>query len=362
MGGVSAPSQLHVEDLRAVGLAAGLVAVGVTGVEPFLETRAVLEERRGQGLNATMQFTYRNPTRSTEPAGLLSGAASLIVGAWPYPGGDTTPDTTAPLNSAGDGDLPTPMGRVARYATEDHYADLREALARIAAVIESAGHRTRIVADDNALVDRAAAYRAGVGWFGRNANILVPGHGSWVLLGAVVTDAPLGQSEPVADGCGSCRRCIDGCPTGAILAPGVVDARRCLAWIVQAAGPIPVEFREALHDRVYGCDDCQEVCPPSRRSPEGNEVVGAGGRVDLLGLLSASDEELIDRHGRWYIADRDVRHLRRNALIALGNVAPPEDPRVRDALREVADGHDELLAEHAHWAQWRLDARLRALT
>jgi epoxyqueuosine reductase len=362
MGGVSAPSQLRFEELRAVGLDAGLVAVGVTGVEPFLETRAVLEERREHGLNATMQFTYRNPTRSTEPAALLSGAASLIVGAWPYPGGDTTSDPIAPPSSAGVGELTSPMGRVARYATEDHYADLREALARIAAVLESAGHRARIVADDNALVDRAAAHRAGVGWFGRNANILVPGHGSWVLLGAVVTDAPLGHSEPVADGCGSCRRCIDGCPTGAILAPGVVDARRCLAWIVQAAGPIPVEFREALHDRVYGCDDCQEVCPPSRRSPEGNEAVGAGGRVDLLDLLAASDEELINRHGRWYIADRDVRHLRRNALVALGNVAAPEDQRVHDALRDVADGCDELLAEHARWAQWRLDSRRGALT
>lgn len=357
MEGVSAPSQLRFEDLRAVGLAAGLVAVGVTGVEPFLETRALLEERRQQGLNATMQFTYRNPTRSTEPAQLLSGAASLVVGAWPYPGGDTTSDSISPPISTGDGDLPTPIGRVARYATEDHYADLREALARIAAVLEAAGHRTRIVADDNALVDRAAAHRAGLGWFGRNANILVPGHGSWVLLGAVVTDAPLGQSQPVADGCGSCRRCIDGCPTGAILAPGVVDARRCLAWIVQAAGPIPVEFREALHDRIYGCDDCQEVCPPSRRSPEGEEPVGAGGRVDLLDLLAASDEELIERHGRWYIAQRDVRHLRRNALVALGNLAAPEDQRARAVLHEFADGHDELLAEHARWAQSRLDDR-----
>jgi epoxyqueuosine reductase len=351
MEGVSAPCQLSVEDLRTIGLAAGLVAVGVTGVEPFLDTRAVLEERRERGLNGAMQFTYRNPTRSTEPAALLRDAASLIVGAWPYAGGEM-----------GDGGMESsspkrPMGTVARYATEDHYAGLRGALASIAAELESAGHRTRIVADDNALVDRAAAHRAGIGWFGKNANILVPGHGSWVLLGAVVTDAVLEASDPIADGCGSCQRCSDGCPTGAIIAPGVVDARRCLAWIVQAGGSIPLEFREALHDRIYGCDDCQEVCPPSRRSPEGSLAVGDGSHVDLLALLAATDEELVERHGRWYIADRDARHLKRNALVALGNIASPEDQRVRGVLHDIAGTHDELLAEHAHWALSRLDAR-----
>lgn len=366
---MSAPTRLSIDDLREIGLGAGLVAVGVTGVDPLLEARTALEERRARGLNGAMQFTYRNPIRSTEPAALLAGAASLVVGAWPYPGGDDAPADA----SEGPGASETsgasgrsaassgPTGRVARYATEDHYADLRNALGAIASALESCGHRTRIVADDNALVDRAAAHRAGIGWFGRNANILVPGHGSWVLLGAVVTDALLGDSEPVADGCGGCRRCIDACPTGAIIAPGVVDARRCLAWIVQAGGAIPTEFREALHDRIYGCDDCQEVCPPSRRSPQGTTQVGAGGRVDLLEVITATDEVLLERHGRWYIADRDARHLRRNALVALGNVAAPDDRRARAVLRDVAEGQDELLAEHARWAQSRLESRRGAV-
>jgi epoxyqueuosine reductase len=208
-----------------------------------------------------------------------------------------------------------------------------------------------VVADDNALVDRAAAHRAGLGWYGRNANLLVPGHGSWVVLGAVVTDADLGTSAPVPDGCGPCRRCQDGCPTGAIVAPGVVDARRCLAWLVQAEGSFPVEFRTALGDRIYGCDDCQEVCPPSRRGPEGaRPVESAGAWVDLLELLEASDADLLARHGRWYIARRDPRHLRRNALVAVGNVADPVDRRVERTLRRYAEGDDEMLAEHARWA------------
>jgi epoxyqueuosine reductase len=338
-----------VDELRACGLDAGLVAVGVTGVDPFVEARHALEQRRAEGLHGGMQFTYRNPARSTEPQRLLDGARALVVGAYPYAGGEVE----VPAESSS-----RPHGRVARYATTDHYAELRRALGAVADRLVATGHRARVVADDNALVDRAAAQRAGLGWFGRNANVLVPGHGSWVVLGAVVTDADLAPDEPMADGCGGCRRCLDGCPTGAIVAPGVVDARRCLAWLVQAEGTFPVEHREALGDRIYGCDDCQEVCPPSRRSPEGRRPVSAGGAwVDLLDLLATSDDELLARHGRWYVPRRDPRHLRRNAIVALGNVADPADRRVAGALALHADGPDELLAEHARWAQQRLAER-----
>ena len=351
---VPSSALVSVERLRAVGLGAGLVALGVTDVAPLIEARAALHERRALGLNGSMQFTYRNPDRSTEPAALLDGAASLVVAAWPYPGGEAA----APVS--GGGEAAVPSGRVARYATRDHYADLRAALGMVAGELEAAGHRTRIVADDNALVDRAAAHRAGLGWFGRNANLLVPGHGSWVLLGSVVTDAELEPSPAVPDGCGTCRRCIDACPTGAIVAPGVVDARRCLAWLVQAEGSIPLEHREALGDRIYGCDDCQEVCPPSRRSPEAAlPVDDPGARVDLLEFLDASDEELLARHGRWYIARRDPRYLRRNAIVALGNAADPTDGRVRSSLVRLATSSDAMLAEHARWAIDRLDARSR---
>jgi epoxyqueuosine reductase len=165
----------------------------------------------------------------------------------------------------------------------------------------------------------------------------------------------------VADGCGTCRRCLDGCPTGAIVAPGVVDARRCLAWLVQAEGPFPVEFRDALGDRVYGCDDCQEVCPPSRRSAQAAEPVDPDGAwADLLWMLDATDADLLDRHGRWYVPRRDPRYLRRNALLALGNSADPDDARVRSRLESFAEGDDDLLAEHASWALVRLGRRAGA--
>lgn len=328
--------------VRSVGIDAGLAAVGVAQAEPFDDVRQILEERRDAGLSDSMQFTYRNPARSSDPTRALPDARSLVVGALPYPGEVSRPD--------GDG----PFARVARYAATDHYATLRSALSQMTAPLAEAGWRTRILADDNALVDRAAAQRAGIGWYGKNANLLVPGHGSWVVLGAVLTDAPLPVAEgPVPDGCGACRRCIDGCPTGAIVAPGVVDARRCLAWLVQATGAFPRQHRVALGDRIYGCDDCQEVCPPSRRSGAGSET-GQGAWVDLVELLTADDATLLDRHGRWYVPRRDPRYLRRNALLALGNAADPVDPRVVDVLERHLAHDDGLVRAHAVWAARRL--------
>jgi epoxyqueuosine reductase len=225
----------------------------------------------------------------------------------------------------------------------------------MARLLRDAGWRAVVVADDNAMVDREVAWQAGLGWFGKNANLLLPGRGSWFVLGSVVTDAPLPASRgPVADGCGSCRRCIDGCPTGAIVAPGVVDARRCLAWLAQRAGVFPREHRVALGDRIYGCDDCQEVCPPNRHQEASAADPDAVAWLDLLDLLAAPDHELLARHGRWYLAGRDPRWLRRNALIALGNVGDAGDSRVIATLDRNLRHADPMLRSHAAWAARRL--------
>jgi epoxyqueuosine reductase len=332
--------------LRRIGLDAGLDEVGVAGAQPFASTRRDLEHRRAAGYDGGMQFTYRNPARSTDPARTLEGAQALVVGARAY--------ARQPPPVAGH----PPTGRVAAYAWRDHYADLRAGLRAMAAELEAHGWRTRVVADDNALVDREAAVRAGLGWYGKNANVLLPGRGSAFVLGSVTTDAPLEPSgPPVADGCGSCRRCLDACPTGAIVAPGVVDARRCLAWLVQAPGDFPEEQRAALGDRIYGCDDCQEVCPVNRRAGEPPPAEpDAVSRVDLVALLEADDDRLLERHGRWYIPDRDLRYVRRNALVAIGNQGPSADPRVRRVLARYLDGDDDLLRRHAAWAAARVHA------
>ena len=343
------------ETLIDIGRRAGLAAVGVCSAEPFPDTEEILRERKEGGLHAGMQFTYRNPARSTDPVRILPGAAALVVGALDFW-----------RSEPGRPDDGTPYGRVAAYAREDHYAAHRSALGQVAEALREAGHRAVVVADANSLVDRAAAHRAGIGWWGKSSNILVPGVGSLVVLGAVVTDAPLCDTDPapMADGCGSCRQCLDGCPTGAIVAPGVVDARRCLAWLVQEAGVFRPEFRVALGDRIYGCDDCADVCPPNRvrvrldspRAKRPNEAW-----VSLVDLLDASDEDLMARFGRWYIPRRQPRYLRRNALVALGNVGDPSAPRVRYAVNRALAHPDPLVRAHAVWCARRLGLDLAPL-
>jgi epoxyqueuosine reductase len=360
-------------DLVALGRAHGLDAVGVAPAEPFATAQRHLEHRKAGGLHGGMAFTYRVPARSCDPAAALPGARALVVGARSYrrepaPESQQADADLRPRPAAGQGTAAPRAapatagrvaGRVARYAWEDHYGPLRTALTAVADALRADGWRARVVADDNALVDREAAYRAGLGWYGKNANLLLPGQGSWFVLGSVITDAPVPPTGgPVDDGCGTCTRCLDGCPTGAIVAPGVVDARRCLAWLVQAEGMFPREYRVALGDRIYGCDDCQDVCPPNRRLDRHGHAPMAGDAaqvvVDLVDLLAASDDELLARHGRWYIPRRQPRYLRRNALVALGNIASADDFRVAGALARALRSEDGVVRGHAVWAARRL--------
>ena len=299
-----------------------------------------------------MGFTYRDPDRSTDPQRAVPGARSVIVAARSYL---TEVDPPTPTDG--------PHARVGRYAWVDHYAPLRAALRDVSRRIRRADHRAVAFADDNSIVDRAVAHRAGLGWYGKNANLLLPGVGSWYVLGCIVTTAAYEPAAaPVADGCGSCRRCIDECPTGAIVAPGVIDANRCLSWVLQKPGSVPVEYREAIGDRIYGCDDCQDACPISVRLGRRDTIEldpDAQAWVDAIALLDADDDAIEQRHGHWYIADRDVRWLRRNALIVIGNVGDPADGRVRRVVDHYRAEIDPILAEHAAWAATRLDERSR---
>ncbi len=335
------------EKLERIGIDAGLDRVGCCSAEPFHDVRVTLESRKQQGLHSDMQFTYRNPTRSTDPSRTLPGARTLIVGARSYRrDGEAQHDE----HSAG-------RAAIAQYVWEPHYEKLRFALDAMADRLRTDGFSARVVVDDNALVDRAAAYRAGIGWWGKNSNILVPGIGSKVVLGSIITDAVFASvDEPMADQCGPCRRCIDACPTDAIVADGVIDANRCLAWLVQSPGVFPTEFRTALGDRIYGCDDCQTSCPPNlvtdRRDPP-PQTTGATA-VDVAALLEADDEALLDRFGAWYIPRREVRYLRRNALVILGNVGSPDSPEVRALVERYLASDDEIERSHAVWTAHKL--------
>ena len=343
------------EELRSIGLEAGLVAVGFTSAAPFDHARRKIEQVVADGRHDTMAFTFANPSRSTDPSRVLPNARSVISGAWPYSSTAVQIADGADQNGNPNANA---VGDVASYAWRDHYTSTRNALSVIAERLTSHGWSTAIRVDSNDMADRAAAIRSGVGWEGKNSNVLVPGHGSWCVLGTLITDAPLEPDVPAADDCGPCTRCIDQCPTAAIVEPGVVDARRCLAWLVQAGGTFPTEFRKALGTRIYGCDTCQEVCPPSRNNdtpPVGDEISSR----DLVELLELTDQELLATVGAWYITDRDPDVVRRNALVALGNRQTnhgddPDDSQARAAahavLERYARGESAMLAEHADWA------------
>ena len=369
----------YLSSLLALGKQSGLDAVGVASAEPFANAQAALEERRARGLASSMQFTYRNPKRSCDPSVTLQGAKSLIVGALRY---------------EGDGEVASERMflRIASYAQRDYYSDLRDALETVAKRLQDDGHEAQVVVDDNALMDREAARRAGLGWYGKNTCLLIPKKGSRFVLGSVITTAALAPSSPVERTCGTCNLCQQACPTGALDTAGQLDARRCLAWLLQAEGIFPRAYRAALGNRFYGCDDCQDVCPinsleerlgENRRAtahlfldsdrelarkrravprlPLETQETSCGtvqenlDSAPVLEVLKLTDEELMDRYGSFYIARRQPRYLRRNALLVLANTAPGvDDPGVALALQDSIEHEDPMLRAHGVWAAQRL--------
>lgn len=336
---------VYVAQLARLTEAFGITHTGVASAAVLTRAREAIDHRLSNDLTDGMQFTFRNPARSTDPSRAVAGARSLFVAARPY--------------LLAEPDRPTEMsGRIARYAWVDHYAPLREALWVVATRLRTDGFAAVPFVDDNSIVDREVAYQAGIGWFGKNANLLIPGAGSWFVLGCVVTTAALPINEVVVqDGCGACRKCLDACPTGAILEAGVIDAGRCLAWVLQKPGLIQRDLRVAIGDRLYGCDDCQDACPPTvrfgHRTPA-PPVESVKAWLPILELLTASDIEVIERWGRWYLADRDPRWIRRNALVVLGNIGDPRDAALQQALRDYLAHDDSMLRVHAVWAARQL--------
>lgn len=329
------------DDVLAAGRAAGLAGVGVCTTEPFADVERHLREAVASGRSAGMRFTFGTPERSTDVSASFPWARSLVVGAHAY-----LPEAGTPAADGG-------QGRIARFSVDDHYAPLRSALAAMADLLVDRGHRAAVLSDDSRLVDRAAAVRAGVAWWGKNTMALMPGFGPWILLGSVVTDAVIDPDEPMRRTCGTCEACLPACPTGALVEPGVLDARRCIAYLLQSPADIPEGLRAAVGDRFYGCDDCLDACPPG-----GQLLQRSGGTPDLPDMaevLEASDEDLLERFGRFYIPERDPAFLRRNALVVLGNT---DDGSRRQVVAAYAESSDPMLREHARWALNRIDERM----
>ena len=356
--------------------------VRVASAQEFDEDRKVTLDRIKDGLmDGLPWFNESRVLRGTKPQDLLPVARSIIcLGLNYFEGGQDFPDSEAPA------------GKVARYAWGRDYHKVIKKLMR--AYVE--GLRVKLgnefaarwYVDDGPMLDRAAASRAGLGWFGKNTNILTPSLGSWVFLGQVVTDLELEPDQPLKKTCGNCVRCIDACPTGAIVAPYVIDNARCISYLtIENRGEIPLALRPQIGDWIFGCDICQDVCPVNNKtspaptlwqrqdiSPfqsgrlansQGNEQrqavpaeqkseMPSRGRIatlDLIEILEMSEEAFRHRFRGSPILRAKRIGLQRNACVALGNGG---DPAAVPALRQALSAGEALVRCHAAWALGRI--------
>ena len=279
--------------------------------------------------------------RRTDPARLLGGAKSVVMVALSYPAAakPAVPESGNPDSGAGAGGTAVPgfggpkragpnpgaatEGRVAAFARgRDYHSVIGERLkVLLADLVSAAGCLGKVCVDSSPLMEKALAERAGLGWIGRNSVLVSRAHGPWLLLGAVVLDAELEPDEPAAFGCGDCRRCMTACPTGAITAEGVVDARRCLARLtIEGGEPFPPDLEGKVGDRLFGCDECLAACPfgPGEPSPawEPREMPGAGE------FLSMGEEEFGRRLGDTPLARQGRKGMARNAEVVVRNLRP----------------------------------------
>ena len=325
--------------VKDYGRELGFDLVGITTAEPFTrDERAATERVRNGLMDGLPWYTEERVRRANRPRSLLPDARSVISLAVSYMTGERR----------GNGSGPT--GKVARYAWGDDYHGLLKGRLRrfVDGLPERVGRpvMARIFVDDGPMNDRAAAERAGVGFFGKNTNILTPSHGSWVFLGQVITDLDLEPDAPLAKNCGECVRCIDACPTGAIVAPYVIDNRRCISFLtIELRGPIPVELRPMVGDWVFGCDICQDVCPVNRDAAQSLEPAFRQrhdfSAPELLPLLELDDEGFRERFRNSAIKRAKRAGLQRNVCVALGNIG---DRRAVPALGRALVETDPLFA------------------
>jgi epoxyqueuosine reductase len=340
------------ESIAAKAHDLGFDLVRFTTARPFRETRAVLEERIANGLMSGLAwFNAERAAVAGDPANLMPGVKTLVSLGISY-----LSDGTYEPSEPG-----APRGRVARYAWGLDYHELfKDKLWKLHEHVQLALGRpveARALADTARIVDRAVAERAGLGWYGKNTNLLNRERGSWILLGELLLDVELPPDEPVKTHCGACERCMPACPTGALIAPGVLDNNRCISYLtIELRGPIPRELRPLIGDWVFGCDICQEVCPVNRKAQPGNHVElsavnGIGPSPSLVELLEMGEDEFKATYRHSPVRRAKWAGIRRNAAVALGNVA---DPASVPALVRTLGSEPALVRGHAAWALGRI--------
>ena len=332
-----------VRRLKAQAYGLGFDLVGITALGPA-ETAPAFDAWLAAGRAGEMHYLPRGAEKRRDTRLPYAGATTAIVVAMNYGGGE-------------------PSGPVARYARGDDYHDLMTV--RLGELQGWLGEQVgapvsgKPYVDTGPILERDLARRAGLGWFGKNTNLLNPALGSFFFLGALVVDLDLPSDAPFeADRCGSCTRCLDACPTNALVEPRVLDATRCLSYLtIELKGAIPAELRPPLGDLVYGCDICQDVCPWNEKFatalPAGSPFAArdALGRKDARTLarelLAMTDDQFRSAFTGSPMKRAKLRGLKRNAAVVLGNLADPADA---DVLTSALDDAEPLVREHAAWA------------
>lgn len=345
--------------VRAAGQELGFVRVGFAAIDPLEIGRERLSAWLGEGHHAEMSYLVEGPRH--DPRALLAEAKTLIAVALAYPASELVP-----LRRTEDG--PPLTGIVARYARGEDYHDvMRKKLRRLADATANVLGRpvlARHCVDTAPLLERAAAERAGLGFASKSTMTIIPGVGSYVMLGELLVDAEIAADAPMQPRCGSCRACLDACPTGAIVGEHVVDARRCISYLtIEESGPIPRELRPLIGQRVFGCDVCQDVCPFNATAASKPAAAELAPRPSLSGPDLISLLELGSARYRQLVKGTALRRthraqLARNAAIALGNSG---DPRAVIPLARAVSAHTSpLVRAHAAWALGELGAIARA--
>jgi epoxyqueuosine reductase len=328
------------EELKFTGL-------GIANIDLGADEAFFLDWLRA-GFDGEMGYMSRHGTKRSRPAELIPGTVSCIsvrMNYWPEEAADA--DTTLADGS---------MAYVSRYALgRDYHKVMRARLQQLCARIEGAvGHfGYRVFTDSAPVMEKALARNAGLGWIGKHTNLIDRGSGSYFFLGEIYLDLELPADAPSSAHCGSCSACMPACPTGAIVAPYRLDARRCISYLtIELAGSIPEEYRRAIGNRIYGCDDCQLVCPWNkfaRPTPEKDFAVRHGlDQAQLIDLFAWSEADFLEKTSGSAI--RRIGHERwlRNIAIAWGNA--PSSAAVTAALEERLEHPSELVREHVQWA------------